>query len=364
MDRDPFPLPAKHISGEGYLALSARIARTGLQAYYGHELMGADGSVEPERLYQVYRAPEEVFDAESLESFRHLPITLGHPAEGVSAENYKEHAIGHVIGLPVRDGDFLRAELTIRDKSAIEHLSVGEARELSVGYHAEVTLISGETPDGQSFDAVQTQIRANHIALVPAARCGPACRILRDCACPNCLSSKEHNMSELTTLDGEQMPLAEAVEKLKTANARMAEALKDAEATIASLSADLETKSGEVEALSAKAKPMEDGVQAQIKDRAQLLADARLALGDSADLAGLSDAEIRRRVIDSIYGEGFASGASDHALTGMYRVAVRDALKTRDTLNGHIASHSSTTDRQRAEIRRNQRLASAWQKGV
>lgn len=370
-DRDPFPLPEAHISGEGYLTLSARIARTGLQAYYGHELVGAIGEIEPDRLYQVYRAPDEVFADAAIESFRDLPITLGHPPEEVSAENYKQYAIGHVIGLPVRSGDFLRAELSLRDKTAIEHLRAGEARELSVGYHAEVALISGVTPGGQTYDAVQTQIQANHIALVTAARCGPQCRIgdelRRDCTCPNCQSSKEYKMSELVTLDGEKLPLAEAVDKLKAANGRMAEALKDAEATIASLEADLETKTGEVEAMTAKetAGTTEDGAfTAKVQARAQIIADARQILGDGASLSQLADADIQRRVIDSIYGAEFATGASENALSGMYRVAVRDALKSSDSLNGRIAPYSSNTERQLAEVRRNQRLASAWQKGV
>jgi len=129
-------------------------------------------------------------------------------------------------------------------------------------------------------------------------------------------------MSELVTLDGEKLPLAEAVDKLKAANGRMAEALKDAEATIASLEADLETKTGEVEAMTAKetAGTTEDGAfTAKVQARAQIIADARQILGDGASLSQLADADIQRRVIDSIYGAEFAKCFVRHVPRGRPR---------------------------------------------
>jgi len=366
-DRDPIALAEEHISGEGYLNISARIARIGIQTYQGYELAGLGGEIDPDKTYRVYRPEEEVFAVDALESFHDLPITLGHPSQEVTADNYKSHAVGHVIGQPKRDKEFIRAELTIRDAEAIDKIKCGAARELSVGYHADVFLETGLSASGQPYDAIQKNIRGNHIALVDAARCGPLCSIVgdqltTDCNCANCTSQKRKNMSEYVTLDGERLPVAEAVEILKEANARMAEALKDAQATIESLSADLESKSGEVEAM--KAKPTEDGFTTKVQARAQMLSEARQILGDAASLASLSDNDIRRRVIDQIYGDGFASGASDNALVGMYRVAVRDALKSTDSINGQIAPTSIHTEFKQAEARRKQRLASAWQKGA
>lgn len=377
-DRDPIDLPEEMISGEGYITTTARIARTGIQAYYGHELAGVDGDLEPYKIYQVYRSDDEVFADEALASFRDLPITLGHPPEEVSANTYKDTAIGHVIGAPVRDGHFLKAELTIRDARAITKIRTGEAVQLSVGYHAEILLESGVTPDGQSYDAVQTQIRANHIALVDAARCGPDCRIetqLGDkaiCGCASCQAkntqtNRNEIMSDLVTLDGEQITLAQAVEKLKDANSRMAEALRDAEATIESLSADLETKSGEVEALAQKSGAVSTGDSAfadRVQARAKILSDARQILGEGSMLSDLADADIQRKVINHVYGDSFASGASKHAISGMYKVALRDALKSADTLNGRIAPTHRNSELKQAAARRIQRLSMAWQKGA
>jgi len=366
-DRDSLRLPDEQVSGEGYITLSARIARAGIQIYRGHELAEhLDADMDPESPYRVYRPEIEVFAVDALESFAGLPVTLGHPDAEVNADNYMQFAVGHVIGQPIRDGDFIRAELTIRDAAAITLIKSGERNELSVGYHASIHLESGETPDGQSFDAVQTQIRGNHIALVDAARCGPACRIgdqITDCDCASCQSNKGRPMSEkpdMAMVDGTEIPLAEAVEKLREANRRMAEALKDAEATIETLSSELETKKGEVEAM--ETKPTTDaGFAQRVQARADMLSQAGALLGDHAALMTLSDSDIRRRVINHIYGDGFASGASEHALIGMYKVAVRDSAASADTLNGRVAPHIHTQSYLQAALtRRNDRLRNAW----
>ncbi len=381
-DREPFRLPDDSISEAGYLTISARIARIGIQAYYGHELSGAQDEIEIDRLYKVYRSEAEVFSDDALDSFRDLPITFGHPASEVDVDNYRSFAVGHVIGLPIRDGDFIRAELTIRDSETIAKIKAGESTQLSVGYHADVTLEQGTTPDGQAYDAVQRNIRGNHIALVGAARCGPQCSLegrigdqqvsdsVCDCDCASCqihknLSTKEHIMTDFVMINGEQIPLAEAVEQLRDANSRMAEALKDANATIEAMGAELETKNGEVEAL--KQAPTGDSdFTAKVQARAQMLSESASILGDSGPLSDLSDGDIRRRVINHIYGDGFASGASEHALIGMYKVAVRDAARSKDNLNGHVRPNSSTTSThlqaqlQTGLTRRNERLANAW----
>ena len=173
-------------------------------------------------------------------------------------------------------------------------------------------------------------------------------------------------MSELTDmvlLDGAQIPMGEAIDKLKEANARMAAALKDAEDTIAKLSSDLETKTGEVEAMQ-KAPTGDSDFAAKVRARAKILLQASSVLGDSADLNSVNDTDIRRRVINHIYGDGFARGASEHALIGMYKVAVRDSQMSGDTLNGAVSAATSDTDLNTALSRRKQRLSSAWKKGA
>lgn len=174
-------------------------------------------------------------------------------------------------------------------------------------------------------------------------------------------------MSDLVTLDGEQVTLAQAVEKLKDANGRMAEALRDAEATIETLSADLESKSGEVEAMSQNSAAASTGDSAfadRVQARAKILSDARQILGEGSILSDLADTDIQRKVINHVYGDSFATGASKHAISGMYKVALRDSQKSADTLNGRIAPTHRNSELKQAAARRNQRLSMAWQKGA
>jgi hypothetical protein len=62
------------------------------------------------------------------------------------------------------------ADLVIYDDNLISKILDGGLRELSAGYDCEYI----ERQDGTTE---QTNIRVNHVALVPSGRCGTACRV-------------------------------------------------------------------------------------------------------------------------------------------------------------------------------------------
>jgi hypothetical protein len=159
------------LTSDGYLVANPRIARTGIQIYKGHEVGRPD--MEDVR---VYRPEDEVFSHAAMATLAHRPITLDHPYVKVDASNWKEHSIGHSSGDVARDGDFLRVPLVLMDANAIQAAKNGTSQ-LSVGYGAKLKWEPGETPDGQLYDAMQTEIRANHIALVSKARGGDKLKI-------------------------------------------------------------------------------------------------------------------------------------------------------------------------------------------
>jgi uncharacterized protein len=159
------------LTSDGYLVANPRIARTGIQIYKGHEVGRPD--MEDVR---VYRPEGEVFSHAAMATLAHRPITLDHPYVKVDASNWKEHSIGHSSGDVARDGDFLRVPLVLMDAHAIQAAKNGTSQ-LSVGYGAKLKWEPGETPDGQLYDAMQTEIRANHIALVSKARGGDKLKI-------------------------------------------------------------------------------------------------------------------------------------------------------------------------------------------
>lgn len=182
--RDQAAVTAHEVTPEGFLRLRAHIGRTGLHDYRAAEI-GAPAGFAPEDTVRVYRPPDEVFDPASMASFGGKPVTDGHPPTMVDAANWRRFAIGHAGEGVAREGDHLAASLHIADQAAAERARAGA--ELSSGYHAEFDFEPGLTPDGEPYDAVQRNIRGNHVALVDAGRCGPSCGTAQipagDCAC-------------------------------------------------------------------------------------------------------------------------------------------------------------------------------------
>lgn len=154
-------------SQDGYLVASAKIARTGIQLYDGSELGRPDMG-----MVRVYRPPEEVFSKKAMRSLAHKPITLDHPPQMVDANNWEKYAIGHIGDEVTRDGDTVRVPMLIMDGKAISAYERDGMKQLSVGYTTELKWGKGETPNGEAYDAMQTAIRGNHLAVVPAARGG------------------------------------------------------------------------------------------------------------------------------------------------------------------------------------------------
>ena len=160
----PVRLPNGFVRAEGYLTRWGIFVRRDAQGKTVREL----------------RPPEEVMHADSLASFGLMPVTNEHPGEMLTADNAKQYAVGSVSESVVPEGDKVRAVLMITDASAIEALDAGKS-ELSCGYTADVVQETGVW-QGQPYDAIQRNIRGNHVALVYAGRAGPACSIRMDAA--------------------------------------------------------------------------------------------------------------------------------------------------------------------------------------
>ena len=172
------------LTSDGYLVAAPRVARTGIQLYKGLEMGLGDDTV-----IRVYRPEGEVFDVDAIKSLAYRPVTLGHPPEMVDAKNWKKWAVGFLGGDFARDGQFIRFPMAIMDGRAVKSVRDGLAK-ISVGYTSDIKWDGGTTPDGEQFDATQTSIRANHVAIVDRARGGAMLR-LGDLDLPD--SVKEHS---------------------------------------------------------------------------------------------------------------------------------------------------------------------------
>lgn len=164
-------------TGAGGARIPGSISRTGVQTY-----TDAQG-----RTIREYRPPEEVFAPASLETLASVPVTVGHPPAGVTPLNYRELTVGHASDAPPSrraDGpvEWVDNTLIVSDAGTLRRVDSGDLAELSAGYLAEVVPEKGIAPDGQHYDAKQTNIRFNHIALLPAghARAGSGAKLRLD----------------------------------------------------------------------------------------------------------------------------------------------------------------------------------------
>jgi len=164
-------LDGSHITSNGFLKADAVPTRSGIFVYK----MG-DGSIRRE-----LRHPEEVFSAESLKTLTEAPVTNDHPEFPVDAENAKQVTVGFTGSDITRKDNLAQMRLTIFDAHTIKEIMNGEKQELSGGYLCDVEITSGEF-NGETFDAVQKNIRYNHLAVVKVGRAGPEARIKLDSA--------------------------------------------------------------------------------------------------------------------------------------------------------------------------------------
>ncbi|HXE93633.1 MAG TPA: DUF2213 domain-containing protein, partial [Gaiellaceae bacterium] len=165
--RDIVTLGSAKKTREKFLVADATFSRTGCQDYTRREL-GLDG--DPNELITLYRPADEVFSPESLASLDGKPLTLRHPPEDVTADNWKQYAVGDATGVR-RSGETTVGKVTIRDAAAVRAYDNG-TRELSVGYAFDLDMTPGTAPDGKSYQGVQRNIRGNHHAIVDEGRCG------------------------------------------------------------------------------------------------------------------------------------------------------------------------------------------------
>ena len=170
--QDRIAVPTKRkITDSGQMIVPCAIARTGNLIYKGSSIGLVD---QAEELIEVYRREEDVFSEDSMNSFRSAPVTIGHPKdkEGnqltVDSTNAKELQVGMLEGMPVRDEDLLTGTLVITNQEAIDAIEEGTV-ELSAGYTCDI-----HEDNGKYY---QTNIKANHIAIVDKGRAGSSCSI-------------------------------------------------------------------------------------------------------------------------------------------------------------------------------------------
>lgn len=339
-DRAPLNKPRK--AANGWLRADAHIARTGLLEY-----KRADGSAWVE-----YR-PADEHSQEMLESFDAAPLTNDHPASGIlTAENTHQYQVGTVIS-PRADGDKVRAQILVTDAKTVRDIEAGKA-ELSCGYTCDLDFTPGEF-EGKRYDAVQRNIRGNHVALVKTGRAGPEVRLRVDNAesvwvesqKTTPLNGAEGAKMHKITIDGVSYEVSETVATAFAKHQSAAQAALEKEKARADM-AEVTAKKATAELAELPSK-----LKAEAAARNALETRARAAGIESFD--GLSDAQIKRAVIAKLLPEVKLDGKSEAYVDASFDLACAAPLKTEEPTTSPVphadaSGHLSALEKARAEF--------------
>ena len=306
---DSVALSGAKITKDGYLAADVRCGRTGIQTYRGYEVGKPDMKDA-----RIFRPGEEVFNEDAMASLAHRPVTNDHPAEAVNASNWKRFAVGQTGAEVTKDGGFVRVPMVLMDQSAITDVQRGK-RELSLGYDCELDWTAGVTNDGQPYDAIQRNIRGNHLAIVGAGRAGHACRI-GDKALEN-EGGRQMSDKNLKTVLVDGIPIettdAAAVvidtlqKRVADVDKKFGDTVKAHDAAVAAKDKELGAKDAEIAKL--KATQIDDAkLDALVTARTAVIAKAKI-VDKEVKTEGVGIPAMRRAAVAAVPPQALAEGA-------------------------------------------------------
>lgn len=357
-------------SEDGYLVAAVKCARTGIQMYRGVEL----GKPELDWV-RVYRPEEEVFSKRSLATFVGKPCTDNHPPFAVNSENWKDYAVGTIHEGALREGEFVRVPVTLMDAGVVAQVESGK-REISMGYTMDLHWEAGKTPSGEAYDAVQRNIRINHLAIVDKGRAGSECRVgdgdtWAEAPSPKPNEPTKPMSQELKTVTVDGLPVettaagAQAIAKITADKAAVEKQLADAKTehaeAIAAKDKELAAKDAEIDKLQ-KAQIGDAELDKRVSERAKLIGDAS-KLAKDADFTGMSDADIRRTAVEAIRGKDAIEGKSESYIAAAFDLAVEAANDSQggdQSFRKAVESRQTATDEDNGQSAYEKRLADAW----
>ncbi len=343
----------------GFMRAPAALARTGIQNYTAKELkLDEKLGLPPAQVIRMMRPAQEVFAADALASFEQAPVTINHPDDDVTAENWRDYAGGEAYGI-AQAGDLMKGTLCVKDAGAVAAVKAGKAQ-ISCGYDFDVDMTPGKTTDGLEYDAVMRNIRGNHVAIVDAARGGPRLRIADRKARDQMETTKvKIGKFSVRVVDAEAQTAQDAVDALveessatktelaKAKDAITAESKKVADAATAATAKDaahataLAAKDAEIAELKAK-QPKPGDVEAAAEARTLVLAGAA-KVTDSLDPKGKTTHQIRVIALDAVLkGEGALKTVASAVLGG--ELAKADEGTVTKAFDAVVAATAAATE--------------------
>ena len=158
------------------------LCRSGIMEYTRNEAANM-AHLNPTRaykdIYKVYRPKSVVLGA--IEMMKDLPITVEHPNQFISPENWSKLVRGHTTSdidvVPLENGEIgIKSHAVFPTYDLYNYLLNGN-EDVSLGY--EATYVAVDDPDAVGYDIVMTEITSvNHLALTAAGRGGKEVSVL------------------------------------------------------------------------------------------------------------------------------------------------------------------------------------------
>lgn len=143
------------------------ISKVGVFPYLGREI----GAPEPEKVYQVYRPEEELNNQDTIKSFNLLPWVDEHEFLGKDGTPAEKKGVQGTTGESAYfEYPYLKNNIRVYSDYMQNLIDKGKI-ELSPSYRCKYEFTSGVF-DGRKYDAIQRDIRGNHLALVKEGRTG------------------------------------------------------------------------------------------------------------------------------------------------------------------------------------------------
>ena len=315
---DTSPLAKAIKLDNGFLKVPITATRTGIFVYKKQ-----DGSE-----FRELRLPEEVFSQGSMDSLAGVPVTNRHPSEMVNSKNAKDLSVGFTSDLVTKSSDTLRTHATITHEDMVTELEANTSlREVSCGYELKLDFEPG-VYKGQRYDAIQRDIRYNHIAIVDKGRAGPGARIHMDGAdydferIINLDGLEEDYMKTKIKIGGVEYEVSEAAAQAITSRHDGLEGqFKSKDEELASLRTDSTEKQAKIDALAedlkkAKSENLdEEKIRGLVSERVALVGTVAKFCKDSIeDVEKKSDRDLMVAIIKSQSENFDAEGKEDSYL--------------------------------------------------
>lgn len=188
---------------------NCKLTKTGVFPYL-NKSVGIPG-VDADAIVWVYRPYSEITNSDILDKLNTMPLPLTdeHEMLGEGATPAEQKGVDGVFYnvRPSEDGESIIGDLTIYSETMKDEIEHGK-KELSLGYYVNYEFESGDY-NGKHYDAIQRNIKPNHLALVQKGRAGSDVKVMDSSIM--CFDSIE---TELCEMADEEMKKPEADETL------------------------------------------------------------------------------------------------------------------------------------------------------